>query len=130
MTSEFAGTATRLTDAVRYTRSDHDLTPATQRIRPACEHDNGRRRAPLTGSDHRIDRAPHTASPAVQHVRVDHRRAHIAVAQQLLDCANVVARLEQVRRERVARVWQLAGLATPETRSASLNARCITDSCK
>ena len=33
---------------------------------------------------------------------VDHRRGHVLVAEQLLDGADVVARLRQVRREGVA----------------------------
>jgi hypothetical protein len=34
-------------------------------------------------------------------VRVDHGRAHVRVAEQLLHRANVVAVVEQVRRERM-----------------------------
>ncbi len=35
-------------------------------------------------------------------MRVDHRRRHIAVTEQLLDRPDVVTALEQVRRKRVA----------------------------
>ena len=37
-----------------------------------------------------------------QHVGVDHRRRDVAVAQQILDRANIVSALEQVRGEGVA----------------------------
>ena len=49
-----------------------------------------------------IEGTPHSAPTLVEHVRVDHRRADIAVAQQFLDRPDVMARFEQVRRERVA----------------------------
>jgi hypothetical protein len=45
--------------------------------------------------------APHRSRAAIQHVSVDHRRAHVAVPQQLLNGTNVVAVLEQMRRERM-----------------------------
>jgi hypothetical protein len=37
----------------------------------------------------------------IEHVRIDHRRAHIRVPEQLLHGANVVTVLEQMRRERM-----------------------------
>src|SRR5262249_24593310 len=54
--------------------------------------------------------------PAVQDVRVDHGRADVAVAEQLLDGADVVSGFEQVGRKRVAErvaagVLRDAGLA-------------------
>src|SRR5712664_1404500 len=56
-------------------------------------------------------RAPHSSSaglwtpraPAVQDVGVDHRRAHVAVAQELLDGADVVACAQQLGREGVSK---------------------------
>jgi len=45
------------------------------------------------------------------------------MAEQFLDRADVVARLEQVRRERVAQRVRVAGLAIPESRSADFIAR-------
>lgn len=48
-----------------------------------------------------IERATHSAPTTVQHVRVDHRRRHVPVPEQLLNGADVVPVLEQVRRERV-----------------------------
>ncbi len=41
-----------------------------------------------------IERTPHAAPALIEHVRVDHRRAHIPMSQQLLDGSDVVARLE------------------------------------
>jgi hypothetical protein len=49
-----------------------------------------------------VRRASDSGGAAVQHVRVDHRGAHIAVAQQFLNRADVVAVFEEVRRERMA----------------------------
>lgn len=48
------------------------------------------------------DRRDSERRPAVQHVRVDHRRGHVTVAEKFLDGADVAAVLEQVGRERVA----------------------------
>ena len=50
-----------------------------------------------------FQRAFDAAAALVQHVRVDHRRLHVGMAQQLLDRADVVARLQQVRGEAVPR---------------------------
>ena len=47
---------------------------------------------------------------------IDHRRAHVLVAKQFLDGADVVALLQQVGWRR--KVWGLARLAIP-TRGAS-----------
>jgi hypothetical protein len=41
-----------------------------------------------------IDGAPYTTSAPVQDVRVDHRRAHITMPEQLLNCPNVVTVFE------------------------------------
>ena len=54
-----------------------------------------------------IQRTHHAAPAAIEHVRVDHRRADVGMTEQLLHGANVVARFKQVRGERVAqRVWR------------------------
>jgi len=53
------------------------------------------------GAAQRIERREHAAGAAVQHVRVDHRRVHVRVAEQLLDRADVLPALQQVRRERM-----------------------------
>lgn len=54
-----------------------------------------------------VRRAADAAASPVQHVGVDHRCFHIAVARQFLDCTNIVAIGQQVHRkgmpERVAR---------------------------
>ena len=50
-------------------------------------------------SRQRIERTRRAARRHFQHVRVDHRGAHILVTQQLLDGANVMASREQVSRE-------------------------------
>jgi hypothetical protein len=39
--------------------------------------------------------------PAIEDMRVDHGGGHVAVPEELLDCADVVAVLQQVRRKRV-----------------------------
>ena len=49
-----------------------------------------------------VERAAHAEAAAVQDVRVDHGRADVLVAQQLLDGPDVVPGLEQVRGEAVA----------------------------
>lgn len=48
-----------------------------------------------------VDRAPHAAATPIQDVGVDHRRRDVAMAEQLLDGANVIAGFQEVRREGV-----------------------------
>ena len=48
-----------------------------------------------------VRRAPHPATTAVQDVCVDHSRADVLVAEELLDGPDVVAVLQEVGRERV-----------------------------
>jgi len=55
------------------------------------------------------DCVPPRAS-AVEHMGVDHCRGHVAVAEQLLHRPNVVARLQQVRRERMTQYVRRARL--------------------
>jgi hypothetical protein len=45
-----------------------------------------------------IGRTPHPGRTAIQHVRVDHRRADVRVAEKLLKGSDVVPILERVRR--------------------------------
>jgi hypothetical protein len=72
-----------------------------------------------TGRDSQsIGRAPDAKRPPVEHVRIHHRRAHVSVTEQFLDCPNVVAILEQVRRERMA-----TGVGTHPLRDAGLPRR-------
>ena len=49
----------------------------------------------------RIERAQDSSAAAIEHVRIDHSRAHVLVPQQLLHRANVITILQQVGRERV-----------------------------
>ena len=49
-----------------------------------------------------VDRTPDAERPAIEHVCVDHRRAHVPMAEQLLDGPNVITVLEEMRRERMA----------------------------
>ena len=46
-----------------------------------------------------VERAHNAAPTAIQDVRVDHRRAHVLVAEELLDGADVVPRFEKMRCE-------------------------------
>lgn len=55
-----------------------------------------------SGSLNLVQRTSHSAPAAIQHMGVDHRRRHLAVAQQLLNRADVVAGLQHVSRERMA----------------------------
>jgi hypothetical protein len=57
-----------------------------------------------------VEWAAHAESASVQHVRVDHRSCHVAVAEQLLDGADVVAALQKVGRERVPKAVAGGGL--------------------
>src|SRR6476659_5616012 len=65
--------------------------PNTTRTRMAAAK-RGRERSPP------VRRTPHPPPSSIQHVRVDHRRAHTLVAEQFLHRADVVAVLEEMRR--------------------------------
>jgi restriction endonuclease Mrr len=60
----------------------------------------GRRR----GSARAVRGAAHRETGAVQHMRVDHRRVHIRVAQQFLHGADVGPVLQEVGGERMAQL--------------------------
>ena len=60
-----------------------------------------------------IERAFHSARALVRHVRVDHRRLDARVAEQLLDRADVVAVLEEVRRKGVPQCMTAHVLRNP-----------------
>jgi hypothetical protein len=47
-----------------------------------------------------IRRAINAATATIQNVRVDHCRAHVFVAQEFLNCANIVTVFKQVSSER------------------------------
>src|SRR6266550_4839539 len=63
----------------------------------------------------RVRRTPYTQAPAVQDVRVDHDRPHVAMAQQLLHRPDVGPRLEQMRGERMAQRVTGRPLRDPRT---------------
>lgn len=48
-----------------------------------------------------IDRTPHPMAAFVQHVRVHHGGADVLMAEQFLDCPDVVTGLKEVRGERM-----------------------------
>ena len=66
-------------------------------------------------SRRRVQRAPHTAASAVEHVGVDHRGADVTVAEQLLDGAHVVAVFEEVSRERMTQRMAARTLTDPRS---------------
>ena len=53
------------------------------------------------GALQHIQRTRHTFAAVVQHMGVNHRRRHIFVGKQFLNGANVIAALQQMRRERM-----------------------------
>src|ERR1035437_8642899 len=61
-----------------------------------------------------ISWTPHPQRTLLRDVRVDHRRSHVPVPQELLNRPNVVSRLEEMRGERMAE-----GMATRSLRDAS-----------
>jgi hypothetical protein len=54
---------------------------------------------PLAPRSQHVRRAPHATATSVEHVRIDHRRPHVGMAEQLLLGTNVVAILQEVCRE-------------------------------
>lgn len=62
-----------------------------------------------------FERTPYTLTSLIEHVRVDHCRRQIRMAEQFLNRADVIGRLQQVRGERVAE-----GMATRPLRDARL----------
>ena len=57
-----------------------------------------------------LPRALDSPAPAIEDVRVDHRRLHARVAEQFLHRADVVAGLQEMRRERVTKDVRRDGL--------------------
>jgi len=66
----------------------------------------------------------------MEDVRIDHRRRDVAVAEELLHGADVVAPLEEVRRERVAEGVAGTRLSILASSAARVTARCMTVSCR
>ena len=77
--------------------------------------------ASALAAKHRVERAPYTRGPTVQHVRVDLGGGHVSVPEQLLDGSDVAAILEQVRCERVTQRVRRRPLGD------SRSAHCILD---
>ena len=73
--------------------------------------------------DQAIERTHDTATTAIEHVRVDHRRADVRMTQQLLHRSDVVPRFEQMVANECRSVCGVAGLAMPPLRNASRIAR-------
>lgn len=68
-----------------------------------------------------VQRASDPSRSFVQDMSVDHRRAHIGVAEQLLNGANIVARFEQVCRERVAKGMSCRSFVDPRGLDCALD---------
>jgi hypothetical protein len=49
-----------------------------------------------------ISRTGNRYAGAIQHMSINHGRGHVSMPQQLLHCPNIIARLEQMRCERVS----------------------------
>ena len=67
-----------------------------------------------------VQRAAHPFAAPVQHVGVDHCRAHVTVTEQFLHRANVVPGFQQVRGKRVPE-----GVAGGRLRDSRLTHRCL-----
>jgi hypothetical protein len=80
-------------------------------------------------TEHPVGGALNPARSSIQDMGVDLRGAHVAVAEQLLNRMSWRSSSKCVANE-WRNVWQLAGLAIPARRTASLTARCSTDSCR
>jgi len=70
-----------------------------------------------------IERTSHAAPAAVEDMRVHHRGLDARMTQQLLDGTDVVARLQQMRRERVAQHVRSRGFTILARRTAFFIAR-------
>ena len=81
-------------------------------------------------AEHPVGGAARPGRAAVDDVRVDHRGGDVAVPEEFLNRADVVAVFEEVGRERVTEVWHFACLVIPARRTASFTARWGTDSCR
>jgi hypothetical protein len=60
-----------------------------------------------------VERAAHALAAAIEHMRIYHGRAHVCVAEQLLDRADVVAIFQQVGREAMPEGVAARGLCDP-----------------
>ena len=65
----------------------------------------------------------HSGTANFQHMRVNHRRRDVGMAEQILHGSDIVTAAEQGRRERVAEVCGVAGFVMPACSTARLKAR-------
>ena len=89
--------------APRPPRLLHPLTSAAAPRSPA--------RALMT--EHAVERASHSPTVAIEHVRGDHGRTHVLVPEQFLDRVDVVPTLEQMSREAVPQRMAARSLRQP-----------------
>src|SRR5262245_48508836 len=71
-----------------------------------------------------IKRTPHSAPAVLQHVRVEHGRAHVLVAQECLHGANIVPSSTRCVAKECRKVWHLPCFGRPARPMASLTALC------
>ena len=76
---------------------------------------------PLLFAASRVQRATHSPSPAVEHMRVDHRRPHVFMSQKFLHGADIVTIFEQVSRKRMPECMATSALYDSGGRNGSLN---------
>jgi hypothetical protein len=67
---------------------------------------------------------PHRPLAAIQYVRVDHGGLHILVPQEFLNDSDIVALLQAMCREAMAKGGQLTGFCKPTGQVAALTAFC------
>jgi hypothetical protein len=72
--------------------------------------------APVSAS--RVERTSNSSSAAIKDVSVDHGRAHIPMAHQLLDGPDVVPAFQQVRRKAVTESMRGRGLGDAARRGS------------
>jgi hypothetical protein len=77
-----------------------------------------------------VERAAEAVGASVEDVGLDHRRGDVLVAEQLLDCSDVVAALEAVRGEAVSQVWGVTSFVMSASIAAARVGRWMTVSCK
>ena len=65
------------------------------------------------GSSQSIPRAADGQAASIEDMRVQHRRSHIAMPEQLLDRADVISPFEQMGRKRVAQAVARRWLCNP-----------------
>ena len=69
-----------------------------------------------------IRRTRDACRTSIQHMCVDHRCLHVAVAEKLLDGSNVRATFQQMGGKAMAKGMALAGLLIPAARTAARTA--------